>query len=305
MNKATRDSFGEAVKMVGSTDPKVVVLDADLSVSTKSILFAKEFPDRFFQMGIAEQNMIGTAAGLAFAGYTPFLCSFGCFLAGRYETIRVSVGYSRANVKMVGTHSGLGTGEDGYTQMGLEDVTVLSALPGLTILQPSDHLSTVAAVRFAASHVGPVYLRLTRQKLPALYQSEHSFQMGRATILKEGRDIALIGTGSMVHEMLAASQLLQGVNPWIIDMHTLKPIDRSLIKSLGNSCKWIVTAEDHSTIGGLGTAVGTALAEMGASAKLIRIGVEDRFGESGPASELYEKYGLSAKRVAERVRSLL
>lgn len=303
MSKATRDSFGEALKMLGASNHRIIALDADLSVSTKSVLFAKEFPDRFFQMGIAEQNMIGTAAGLALTGFVPFLCSFGCFLTGRYETIRVSVGYARANVKMVGTHAGLGTGEDGYSQMGLEDIAVLSALPGLTILQPCDHLSTFAAMRFAAAHEGPVYLRLTRQKLPALYQSEHSFQMGRGSLLREGRDFALIGTGALVHEILGAANLLSEIKPWVVDMHTIKPIDRALIKSLGNSCRYIFTAEDHSTIGGLGTAVGTIMAELGCSAKLVRIGVEDTFGESGPAPALYEKYGLSANRIAQRIRA--
>ncbi len=303
MSKATRDSFGEALKILGASDDRIVVLDADLSVSTKSILFAKEFPNRFFQMGIAEQNMIGTAAGLSFTGFIPFICSFGCFLAGRYETIRLSIGYSRANVKMVGTHAGLGIGEDGYSQMGLEDVSVLSALPGITILQPADHLSTVAAVRFAATHVGPVYLRLTRQKLPALYQSESNFQMGRGAILREGGDTALIGSGALVHELLGAAKMLGNLNPWVVDMHTLKPIDRALIKSLGNSCRWIFTAEDHSTIGGLGTAVGTALAEMGAKARLVRIGLEDRYGESGTPAELYEKYGFTAEKLAARIRT--
>lgn len=305
MSKATRDSFGEAVRMLGATDPNIVVLDADLSVSTKSVLFAKEYPHRFFQMGIAEQNMIGTAAGLAFTGFVPFICSFGCFLAGRYETIRLSIGYSRANVKMVGTHSGIGIGEDGYSQMGLEDVAVLSALPGMTILQPCDHLSTIAAVRFAASHVGPVYLRLTRQKLPTLYQSEHSFQMGRGSILREGGDIAFIGTGALVHELLGAAKLLGHLNPWVIDMHTLKPIDRALIKSLAGQCRWIVTAEDHSTIGGLGTAVGTALAEIGGRARLHRIGLDDRYGESGTPSELYEKYGFTAKHLSTGIEAAI
>jgi transketolase len=304
MNKATRESFGEALKMLGATNPKIVVLDADLSVSTKSAMFAKEFPDRFFQMGIAEQNMIGTAAGLSFTGFVPFVCSFGCFLVGRYETIRMSIGYSRANVKLVGTHAGLGTGEDGYSQMGLEDVAVLRSLPDLTILQPCDHLSTVAAVRYAADHSGPVYLRLTRQKLPVIYESEHRFQVGRATILREGREVALIGTGALVPELLGAQKLLAGLEPWIIDMHTIKPIDRALVKSLAESCRWIVTAEDHSIIGGLGSAVAEVLAELGATAKVCRIGLREVYGESGSSHDLYEKYGLSASKIAASVRAL-
>ncbi len=212
-DKATRDSFGEALKKLGAEFPNIVVLDADLSCSTKSATFAKAFPDRFFQMGIAESNMIGTAAGMSFTGLIPFACSFGAFVATRYETIRVSVGYSRANVKIVGTHAGLGIGEDGYTQMGLEDVNVLRGLPGITILQPSDDVTTQAAVRFAATHVGPVYLRLTRQKLPALYRNENIFQCGRGIILKEGAGLALIGSGSTVSEALKASEELSGLKP--------------------------------------------------------------------------------------------
>jgi transketolase len=301
-DKATRDSFGEALKKVGTENPKIVVLDADLSCSTKSAVFAKAFPDRFFQMGIAEQNMIGTAAGLSFTGFIPFACSFGAFVATRYETIRVSVGYSRANVKIVGTHAGLGIGEDGYTQMGLEDLNVMRGLPGITILQPADDVTTHAAVAFAAKTNGPFYLRLTRQKLPALYKNEGIFQPGRGIILKEGKDLALIGSGSTVTEALKASEELSAFNPWVIDMHTIKPIDRALVKSLARSCKWVVTVEDHNVIGGLGTAVAEVLAEEGFAGKLHRLGVQDTYGESGPADQLYDKYGLSAKRIVAHVQ---
>lgn len=301
-DKATRDAFGDAIKQLGAENPRIVVLDADLSVSTKSASFAKSYPDRFFQMGIAEQNMVGTAAGLAFSGLIPFCCSFGCFVAGRYETIRVSVGYSRANVKIVGTHAGLGIGEDGYTQMGLEDINVLRGLPGMTILQPADELSTHAAVRWAAEHVGPVYLRLTRQKLPKLYDSPSAFQAGRAIIHREGKGLAIIGTGATVIEALRAADSLSSLNPWVIDIHTIKPIDRALIGTLARVCKTVVTVEDHNVIGGLGTAVSEVLSEIGFSGKLIRLGVQDTYGESGPPDALYEKYGISASRIAERIR---
>lgn len=304
--KATRDSFGEALRKLGEEMPKIVVLDADLSVSTKSALFGKAFPNRFFQMGIAEANMVGTAAGLAFTGFIPFCCSFGCFVAGRYETIRVSVGYSRANVKIVGTHSGLGTGEDGYTQMGLEDINVMRGLPGMTIVQPSDDLTTHAAVRFAAQHEGPVYLRLTRHKLPTLYRTEQVFQMGRGILLKEGGGkVAIVASGGTVTEALKASEELSDLNPWVVDMHTIKPIDRALIKTLSNNCSLIVTVEDHNIIGGLGTAVAEVLSQEGSRAKLERLGVQDVYGESGEAVALYEKYGLSAKHIVSRVRALL
>ncbi len=303
-DRATRDSFGEVIKELGEEFPKIVVLDADLSCSTKSILFAKAFPDRFFQMGIAEANMVGTAAGLSFTGCIPFCCSFGAFVAGRYETIRVSVGYSKANVKIVGTHSGLGIGEDGYTQMGLEDVNIMRGLPGMIILNPSDDATTRAAVRFAATHEGPVYLRLTRQKLPALHQ-ETDFQMGRGIVLKEGKSLALVGTGSTVTECLKASQSLTQFNPWVVDIHTIKPIDKALIKTLARNCKLIVSAEDHNIVGGLGTAIAEVLAEEGWSGKLVRLGVQDTYGESGLADELYEKYGFSAGKITEKVMSLL
>lgn len=301
--KATRDSFGEVIRDLGKEFPKIVVLDADLSVSTKSALFAKAFPERFFQMGIAESNMVGTAAGLSFTGLIPFCCSFGAFVAGRYETIRVSVGYSKANVKIVGTHSGLGIGDDGYTQMGLEDMNVMRGLPGMIVLNPSDDATTKAAVRFAATHEGPVYLRLTRQKLPSIHQAS-DFQCGRGIVLKEGKDLALIGTGSTVSECLKASKILSNLNPWIVDIHTIKPMDRTLVKSIAKNCKLIVTAEDHNIVGGLGTAVSEVLAEEGWGGKLVRLGVQDTYGESGAPDELYEKYGFSANQIATKVMNI-
>lgn len=302
--KATRDSFGEALRDLGEKFPKIVALDADLSCSTKSSLFAKAYPERFFQMGIAESNMIGTAAGLAFTGYVPFLCSFGCFVVGRYETIRLSVGYSQANVKIVGTHAGLGIGEDGYSQMALEDIATLRSLPGMTILQPCDDVTTRAAVHYAATHDGPVYLRLTRQKLPTIHKNADNFMAGRGIILQEGKDLALIGTGATVTEVVQAAEALAEFKPWTVDMHTLKPIDRALIKSLGSHCKHIVTVEDHNVIGGLGSAVAEVLAEENSQAKLTRLGAQDVYGESGKPADLYEKYGLSARRIVEKVRSL-
>lgn len=304
--KATRDSFGETLLQLGKEDPRIVVLDADLSVSTKSVLFAKAFPERFFQMGIAESNMVGTAAGLAFAGQVPFLCSFGAFVAGRYETIRVSVGYSNANVKIVGTHAGLGIGDDGYTQMGLEDVNVLRGLPGMVILQPCDHASTVAAVKFAAKHVGPVYLRLTRQKLPKVYADESVFHFGKASVIREGGgDVALFASGAGVAEATLAAESLAKFNPWVVDFSTLKPIDRETICRIAKKCRLIATVEDHNVIGGLGTAVAEVLAEEGFGGKLVRLGLQDIYGESGDPGELYEKYGLSAKAVTAQVQKSL
>jgi transketolase len=303
--KATRDSFGEMIKILGAENPKIVVLDADLSVSTKSVHFAKAFPERFFQMGIAEQNMVGTAAGLSFTGLVPFLCSFGAFVAGRYETIRVSVGYSKANVKIVGTHAGLGIGEDGYTQMGLEDINVLRGLPGMVIINPCDDISTREAVKFSANYDGPVYLRLTRQKLPNVYPANFKYELGKGSIIKEGKGLALIGTGSTVCEALKASQELSSINPYVIDIHTIKPIDENLIVKIAKECPKIITIEDHNVVGGLGTAVSEVLSKNGLSSKLIKIGVQDTYGESGIAEDLYEKYGLSAKQIVKKVKEIL
>lgn len=303
--KATRDSFGEMIKVLGAENPKIVVLDADLSVSTKSVHFAKAFPERFFQMGIAEQNMVGTAAGLSFTGFVPFLCSFGAFVAGRYETIRVSVGYSKANVKIVGTHAGLGIGEDGYTQMGLEDINVLRGLPGMVIINPCDDISTREAVKFCANYVGPVYLRLTRQKLPNVHPTTFKYELGKGSIVKEGKGLALIGTGSTVCEALKASHELSNINPYVIDIHTIKPIDEELIIKIAKECPKIITIEDHNVVGGLGTAVSEVLSKNGLSSKLIKIGVQDTYGESGIAEDLYEKYGLSAKQIVRKVKEIL
>lgn len=300
-SKATRDSFGEAVRDLGKENPQIVVLDADLSVSTKSVTFAKAFPDRFFQMGIAEANMIGTAAGMAFTGLIPFCCSFGCFLTGKYETIRVSIGYSKANVKLVGTHAGLGIGEDGYTQMGLEDMNLMRGLPGMTVINPCDDLSTKEAVKWAAHHNGPVYLRLTRQKLPDIYKTSSEFQVGKGTVIRQGEKLALIGTGATVSENLKASDALASKNPWLIDMHTIKPIDQDLVRILASHCSHIVTVEDHNIVGGLGSAVAESLSEIGFSGKLLRLGVQDTFGESGLPDELFEKYGFSAHQIVEKV----
>lgn len=299
--KATRDAFGEVLRELGKENERIVVLDADLSVSTKSALFGKEFPQRFFQMGIAESNMIGVAAGLSFTGYIPFACSFGAFVAGRYETIRVSVGYSKANVKIVGTHAGLGTGEDGYTQMGLEDVGVLRTLPGITILQPCDEVSTHAAVRYAVNTEGAMYLRLTRQKLPSVYSASKGLDILKGQILREGGKVAVLATGGTVGEALSAAEKANG-SVWVVDFPTLKPFDKSMVAHLAERCDTFITVEDHNVIGGLGTCVAEALSELGAGAKLVRLGVQDCYGESGLPGELYEKYGISANRIGETIR---
>lgn len=301
--KASRESFGEAIVELGESHPEIVVLDADLSKSTKSEGFQKSFPERFFQMGIAEANMIGTAAGLAMSGKTAFACSFGCFLSGRYDQIRMSVSYNRANVKLVGTHAGVAIGEDGHSQMGLEDVALLRSLPNMEIFQPADQFETKAMIRYLVENPGPAYIRLTRQKLPDLFKEDHEFKAGTWDWLKKGKDLAFIGTGALVHSCLEASKNLGG-QASVINASSLKPVDESCLESLLKDHKIIVTAEDHYTTGGLGSAVAEYMAEKPSNTKLLRIGVED-FGESGSPDELYRHFRLDAQGVEEQVRSIL
>ncbi len=301
--KASRAAFGEALVHVGEKHPEVVVLDADLSVSTKSVGFAKKFPDRFFQMGIAEANMIGTAAGLALSGKTPFLCSFGCFVTGRFETIRISIAYNQVNARIIGTHAGLGIGEDGYSQMALEDIALMRSLPGMGVLQPGDPIETKKMTQYLASHhKGPVYVRLTRQNLVTLFSEDYEFEYGKGVILKEGKDIAFFATGGALYNSYAASEKLEkeGITSTVINIHTLKPIDEDLIVQVAKSHKRLLTVEDHNIIGGLGSAVSEVLSENGIGTPLLRIGVEDIYGESGTAEDLYEKYGLSTPKIYER-----
>ncbi len=297
--KATRDSFGDELALLGEKHPEIVVLDADLAKSTKSLIFGKKFPERFFEMGIAEANMIGTAAGLALSGKTAFACSFGCFLTGRYDQIRMSVAYNQANVKLVGTHSGVAIGEDGHSQMGLEDISLLRALPHFSIFQPADDQETRAMVRYLVQNEGPVYLRLTRQKVPTIFPQPIEFHPGRWPVLHEGKGIAILASGGLVASAFAANA--DRAKPWtVINASSLKPIDTALIKRLCTSHDWIVTAEDHYTIGGLGSAVAEVMAEVGGKAKLFRIGVET-FGESGDPEEIFRHFGFDAQSIGKKV----
>lgn len=301
-SKATRTAFGETLVKIGEKNPDVVVLDADLSVSTKSIGFAKKFPNRFFQMGIAEANMISTAAGLALSGKIPFLCSFGCFITGRFETIRISVAYNQVNCRIIGTHAGLGIGEDGYTQMALEDIGLMRTLPGMGVLQPADAIETSKMIEYLASHhKGPVYLRLTRQNLSALFNDHYEFHYGKGVILREGKDLAILATGGVVYNSLLASESLEkkNISCSVINIHTIKPIDEDLILKLAGSHKRMVTVEDHNIINGLGSAVSEVLAQKSSHASLLRIGIQDIYGESGAPEALYEKYGLSSQKIYE------
>ncbi len=301
--KATRDSFGEEIAKLGEADSRIVVLDADLSKSTKSEHFAKKFPDRFFQMGIAEANMIGTAAGLALAGKIPFACSFGAFLTGRYDQIRMSVSYNRANVKLIGTHAGVAIGEDGHSQMGLEDVALLRSLPNFQIFQPSDDIEAREMIRFVMTRPEPAYIRLTRQKMPIIHSNDWKYKFGKWDVIEKGSEIAFIGTGQLVHSGMAAQKMLSK-KMTIVNASTLKPVDEELICELARTHRLIITAEDHYVTGGLGSAVAEVLAENALSTTLRRIGVRD-FGESGTESEVYSHFKLDPAGVKLQIESFI
>lgn len=302
---ATRDAFGEAIVRVGE-DERVVVLTGDLRDSTRTDKFAETFPDRFFDMGIAESNMLGVASGLALSGKVPWASSFATFLAGRFETLRVSIAYQEANVRIVGTHSGIGVGDDGYSQMALEDIASLRALPNVSIVNPCDAVETERAVEYLLDHVGPAYLRLTRQKLEDVNGDDYRFDFGKAVQLRDGSDVAIFGTGATVQEALKAADSLDrdGVGARVLNAHTLKPFDEEAVLRTAADCRALVTVEDHSVTGGLGSAVAEVLASGDGHAPLMVLGTRD-FGESGPSEELYEKHGISGDRVAESTLQFL
>ncbi|MCZ6701123.1 MAG: transketolase family protein [bacterium] len=303
---ATRLAFGEALLELGSRDPNVVVLDADLSSSTQSKFFAKAYPERFFQMGIAECNMIGTGAGLALAGKKPFICTFACFLANRFEQVRMSIAFTGAPVTMVGTHVGVAIGEDGYSQMGQEDMALIRSLPNVVIIQPVDDLETRGAVFYAAEHDGPLYLRLTRQKVEPLTPDDYTFSFGKGVVLREGSDMTLVASGGVVANTIRAAELLEaegGVRARVVNIHTIKPLDAELLEACAAETGRIVTVEDHSLTGGLGSAVCEALSET-PGVVVHRIGLED-FGQSGTQEGLYAAYGLSAEAIASRTQAFL
>ena len=303
--KASRAAFGEALLDLGARDERIVTLDADLSKSTMTAKFAKTYPARAFNLGIAESNMIGVGAGLALAGRIPFVCSFACFVVGRFETIRISVAYTNANVKIVGTHSGIAIGEDGYSQMGLEDIACLRALPNVPIIQPADEREAKQVVAYAVEHQGPLYLRLTRQALEDVCPPDYRFQLGRWLVLRAGNDVTLIASGGTVFNALEAAKLLQadGVSAEVINAASIKPLDEELLLRSAARTKHLVTVEDHSIHGGLGGAVAEALAEARPT-PLKRLGVTG-FGESGDPKGLYAKHGLDPGGIATSVRKFL
>jgi len=305
---ATRDSYGNALASLGREHENLVVLDADLAAATKTGIFKKEFPERHIDCGIAEANMIGIAAGLASTGKVPFCSSFAMFAAGRtFEQIRNSVGYPHLNVKIGATHAGISVGEDGATHQCNEDIALMRTIPGMTIINPSDDIEAKAAVRAAYEMEGPVYLRFGRLAVPVINDREdYKFEIGKGVVLKEGTDLTLIATGLEVAESLAAAEKLEadGISVEVINMHTIKPLDVDLVVRSAAKTGKVVTVEEHSIIGGLGSAVAEVIAEK-QPAKLLRIGVEDRFGESGPALKLLEKYELDAAGIYKKVKAFL
>ena len=301
--KATRVSFGEELALLGESHPEIVVFDADLAKSTQSLMFGKKFPERFFEMGIQEQNMIGAAAGMAVMGKKPFLCSFSTFITGRFETIRMSIAYADVPVVLVGTHCGIGIGEDGYSQMALEDVSTMRSLANMTVLQPADDRETKAAVRFLASYEKPAFLRLTRQGVGDVHGDGYRFEFGKADELKPGSDGLLLATGAVVHHALEAARRLEqdGISLRVANIHTIKPLDVDYVVRAAEATGMVYTVEDHNVIGGLGSAVAEALAENAPTA-MRRIGIYDTFGESGSPEDLYRKYGLDAEGIHRQIR---
>lgn len=310
---ATRDAYGEVLKELGGSNPRIVVLDSDLSKSTKTVNFASCHPRCFFNMGVAEADMIGTAAGMAAAGLIPFASTFAVFATGRvFDQVRVSVAYNSLNVKIVATHGGITVGEDGASHQSLEDLALMRALPNMAVIVPADAWETRKAVEAAVQWEGPVYIRLGRLAVPVLFSDRDTFEIGRGRVLREGGDVTLAATGIMVGKALEAAESLegQGVRCRVINLHTLKPLDEELIIQSARETGCLVTAEEHSIIGGLGSAVGEVLGEN-YPVPLKRVGIRDVFGESGSPELLMEKFGLTpgdiqaaALEVMERKKKL-
>ncbi|WP_334296202.1 transketolase family protein [Alkaliphilus pronyensis] len=308
MNKiATRDAYGEALVELGKNNPNVVVLDADLSKSTKTHGFSKKYPERFFNVGIAEQNLIGMAAGLAAAGKIPFASTFAMFATGRaFEIIRNSVAYPKLNVKICATHSGLTVGEDGASHQSLEDIACMRAIANMTVIVPADAVEAKKAIFAVAEKEGPVYVRLGRPSVPVINDEGYNFEIGKGVTLRAGDDITIIATGIMVSKALAAGEALskEGIEARVINIHTIKPIDKDIIIKAAKETGKIITAEEHNIIGGLGSAVTEVVAENH-PVPVKRIGVEDTFGESGKPDELLEKYGLTVEAIIAMTKKMI
>ena len=305
--RATRDAFGETLLRLGAEDQRIVVLDADLSESTRSSMFGEAFPDRFFEMGIQEANMLGTAAGLAECGKVAFCCSFSCFVTSRFDQIKVSVAYNNANVTIVGTHAGCGVGPDGYTQMALEDVACLRTLPSMKVFQPADDLEATQVVEYLVrDHDGPAFLRLTRQKVPRIHDEGYRFEAGKLDLLRPaGKDLTICGTGATVHAALDAAARLadDGLQVGVVNVHSISPMDAEGLAAVARESGRIMTVEDHSVTGGMGAAVCEALAET-VPTRVHRVGLRE-FGESGSTEALFAKHHLDADGIYAEAKAFV
>lgn len=305
---ATRKAYGDILVKLGSQNSDIVVLDADLSKSTMTAGFKKNYPDRFFNMGIAEQNMYGVAAGLALSGKTVFASTFAMFAAGRaYEIVRNSIGYTRANVKICATHAGITVGEDGGSHQAIEDIALMRVIPGMTVISPSDAVSAEKLIEQAAAIDGPFYIRLGRSGVPVIYnENNNEIKIGKATFLREGKDVTVIAAGIMVEKALEAAEILRGkgIDATVLDMHTIKPIDEKAVIDAAKNTGNIVVCEEHSVIGGLYGAVAEIVVNK-APCKMAAVAIEDKFGQSGKPDELLEKYGLTVENIVRKVEEVL
>ncbi len=307
MGKATRDAYGEALVEIGKTNPDVIVLDADLSKSTKSVLFSEKFPERFINVGIQEANLVGVAVGLASCGKIPFISSFASFLVSKgFDQFRMGVAFSEMNVKVIGSHGGITVGEDGASQMSIEDIALMTSLPGFVVMVPADEVSARALVMETAKYSGPVYIRTGRPKAPVVHTAGPDFKIGKGVRLRQGKDLTIVANGLEVFEALEAAERLadEGISASVIDMHTVKPLDTELILEEARKTGHFLVAEEHQIWGGLGSAVATLLAKKH-PCKMGFVAIQDTFAESGKGDELLEKYGLTYPYIVKAAKKLL
>lgn len=307
LGQATRDAYGKTLVELGKENSNIVVLDADLSKSTKTDAFAKAYPDRFFDVGIQEANLVGVATGLASCGKIPFISSFACFLMNKgYEQLRMGVAYPNLNVKVVPSHGGISVGEDGASQQSIEDFALAATLPNFVVMHPADEFSMRVLLKKAALHKGPVYIRTGRPKAPVIYDDKTTFEIGKGKLLREGKDVTLVACGLLVFEALQAAEILQsqGIGAGVIDMHTIKPIDGELLLSQAKKTRAIVVAEEHLIWGGLGSAVSQFLSQNH-PISMEFVGIRDEYAESGKSDELFVKFGLTSKEIVQAAQKAL
>ena len=307
LGPATRDAYGDVLVELGKENPNVVVLDADLSKSTKTAAFGEKFPERFFNMGIQEADMVGVASGLALSGKIPFVSSFACFVVCKaYDQLRMSVAFPEVNVKIVASHGGISVGEDGASQQSIEDFALMSSLPGFVVLNPCDAFETKALVRQAAAHKGPVYIRTGRPKTPLIYNEKSRFEIGKGIRLKEGKDVTLVATGLLVFEALLAEEKLraEGIEASVVDLHTIKPLDQELLLEEARRTHAFVVCEEHQIWGGLGSTVARLISQENPAAMEF-IAIQDTYAESGKPEELFQKYGLTASHIVTAAKKVL